>query len=155
MCQCGKRKKKLINEPDENELLVSLGSQFEKTNINTNYSQEIKVVNAVQNGSMNARYVWGTLVANLRRLNMMTLHTACGEIRDVEFFSNTLTVKIKEEYLYNILKREESYKQILNLLKQINKDIELNFVLQKRQEDKIKVNLERLKSVFGSDLIIK
>ena len=83
MCQCGKRKKKLINEPDENELLVSLGSQFEKTNINTNYSQEIKVVNAVQNGSMNARYVWGTLVANLRRLNMMTLHTACGEIRDV------------------------------------------------------------------------
>ena len=104
---------------------------------------------------MNARFIWGTLVANLRKLNMMTLHTACGEIRDVELSSNILTVKIKEEYLYAILKREESYKQILTLLKQINKDIELNFVLQKRQEDKIKVNLERLKSVFGADLIIK
>lgn len=120
----------------------------------TPYSQEVNA-NSLQGVTMNARSIWGTLVANLRKLNMMTLHTACGEIRDVELSSNVLTVKIKEEYLYAILKREESYKQILTLLKQINKDIELNFVLQKRQEDKIKVNLEKLKSVFGSELIIK
>lgn len=103
----------------------------------------------------NPRFVWGTLITNLRNLKMMTLHTACGELRDICFEGNTLCVKVKEEFLFNILQKEENFHQILGILRQIKEDIELKFILQKRQEDKTKVNLERLKEVFGSELIIK
>ena len=85
----------------------------------------------------------------------MTLHTACREIRDVELNGNVLTVLIKEEYLYNILKREETYAQILKIIKSIEGNLELNFVLAKKQEDKVKINLQKLQNIFGSDLIVK
>ena len=85
----------------------------------------------------------------------MTLHTACGEIRDVELNGNVLTVLVKEEYLYNILKREETYAQILKIIKSIEGNLELNFVLVKKQEDKVKINLQKLQNIFGSDLIVK
>ena len=85
----------------------------------------------------------------------MTLHTACGEIRDVELNGNVLTVLVKEEYLYNILKREETFSQLTKIIKTIENNLELNFVLAKKQEDRVKINLQKLQNVFGSDLIIK
>lgn len=85
----------------------------------------------------------------------MTLHTACGEIRDVELNGNVLTVLVKEEYLYNILKRDETFSQLTKIIKTIENNLELNFVLAKKQEDRVKINLQKLQNVFGSDLIIK
>ena len=85
----------------------------------------------------------------------MTLHTACGEIRDVELNGNVLTVLVKEEYLYNILKRDETFNQLTKIIKTIENNLELNFILAKKQEDKVKINLQKLQNVFGSDLIVK
>lgn len=85
----------------------------------------------------------------------MTLHTACGEIRDVELNGNVLTVLVKEEYLYNILKRDETFSQLTKIIKTIENNLELNFVLAKKQVDRVKINLQKLQNVFGSDLIIK
>ena len=85
----------------------------------------------------------------------MTLHTACGEIRDVELNGNVLIVLVKEEYLYNILKREETFSQLTKIIKTIENNLELNFVLAKKQEDRVKINLQKLQNVFGSDLIVK
>ena len=69
--------------------------------VETEETFKVKVANVNQPKS--ARFIWGTLVANLRRLNLMTLHTACGELRDIDLTANVLTVRVKEEYLYNIL----------------------------------------------------
>ena len=118
-------------------------------------TQNKPVLSPIRPQNLSARFVWGSLVANLRSLNLMTLHTACGEIRDVELNGNVLTVLIKEEYLYNILKREETYAQILKIIKSIEGNLELNFVLAKKQEDKVKINLQKLQNIFGSDLIVK
>ena len=85
----------------------------------------------------------------------MTLHTACGEIRDIELSGNTLNVLVKEDYLYTILTKENNYNQILALLRQIEENIDLKYILKKKPEDKMKVNLEKLKNIFGEELIIK
>ena len=114
---------------------------------------KVKVTNVNQPKS--ARFIWGTLVANLRRLNLMTLHTACGELRDIDLTANVLTVRVKEEYLYNILIRETTYHQLLGLIKQIDSELDLKFVLLKKQEDKMKINLQKVKDMFGDSLIIK
>jgi len=107
------------------------------------------------NNLNNAKFVWGTLVSMLRKLNLMTLHTACGEIRQTELKDNKLTVYVKEEYLYNILIKEDNFKKLADILKNIKSDILLNFVLVPKQEDKAKINLEKLRKMFGDELVIK
>ena len=151
MCKFRQRKKKLINEPDKIELLgidTTIKVEAEPEN-----DLKVRVVNVSQ--PKNARFIWGTLVANLRRLNLMTLHTACGELRDIDLTDNVLTVRIKEEYLYNILLRDVTYHQLLGLIKQIDSELELKFVLVKKQEDKMKINLQKVKDIFGDYLTIK
>ena len=151
MCKFRQRKKKLINEPEKIELLGIEQPKQNKTEGEEDY--KVKVANI--NQPKNARFIWGTLVSNLRRLNLMTLHTACGELRDIDLTGNVLTVRIKEEYLYNILIRDVTYHQLLGLIKQIDSELELKFVLVKKQEDKMKINLQKVKDVFGDYLIIK
>ena len=151
MCKFRQRKKKLINEPDKIELLgidTTIKVEAEPEN-----DLKVRVVNVSQ--PKNARFIWGTLVATLRRLNLMTLHTACGELRDIDLTDNVLTVRIKEEYLYNILLRDVTYHQLLGLIKQIDSELELKFVLVKKQEDKMKINLQKVKDIFGDYLTIK
>ena len=151
MCKFRQRKKKLINEPDKIELLgIETTSKIEAE---SESELKVRVVNVSQ--PKNARFIWGTLVANLRRLNLMTLHTACGELRDIDLTDNVLTVRIKEEYLYNILLRDVTYHQLLGLIKQIDSELELKFVLVKKQEDKMKINLQKVKDIFGDYLTIK
>ena len=149
MCKL-KSKKKLINEP-ENKHLLGIDSKELKTEVTEEFNVKVSSVKQPKN----ARFIWGTLVANLRRLNLMTLHTACGELRDIELLDNVLIVRIKEEYLYNILIRDVTYHQLLGLIKQIDSELELKFVLVKKQEDKMKINLQKVKDIFGDYLIIK
>lgn len=155
VCKFFKSKKKLISEPEEIEIDV-LNTLNTKTNIQSFENQNTTIqVNNYNNQPKSPKFIWGTLVANLRRLNLMTLHTACGEIRDIELNGKTLNVLVKEDYLYTILTKEDSYNQILSLLRQIEADIELKYILKKKPEDKMKVNLEKLKNIFGEELIIK
>lgn len=148
VCKLPKSKKKLISELDEVEISIL------KTVNTENQTQKVEVNNYI-NQHKSPNFIWGTLVANLRRLNLITLHTACGEIREVELKGNTLNVLVKEDYLYTILTKENNFNQILDLLRQIEANIDLKFILKKKPEDKIKINLERLKNIFGEELIIK
>ena len=76
---------------------------------------------------LNAKVVWGVLINKLRSLKMITLYTACGEIRDVEFDKNVLKVFVKDEYLFNILNKEESVNKIEEILKQNYDKISVKF----------------------------
>ena len=155
VCKLFKSKKKLICEPDESEINILKDSQGFHNN-KTIEENALKIqVNNYSNVPKSPKFIWGSLVANLRRLNLMTLHTACGEIREIDKSGNVLNVLVKEDYLYTILTKENNYKQVLDLLRQIEDNIELNYILKKKPEDKMKINLERLKNIFGEDLIIK
>lgn len=110
---------------------------------------------AVQNEELSAKKIWGLLIGNLRKLNLMTLHTACGEIRDVSFDGLTLKAVVEEEYLYNILTKGQNIDKITFYLKQINDKINIQFIKKEKSIDFAKKNLEILKEIFGSDLEIK
>lgn len=86
---------------------------------------------------------------------MLTLHTACGEIRDVEFVKNKLRVNVKEEYLFSILSKQENVNKILSYLKKIDDRIELEFCFANKQSNNIAENIEKLRKIFGEDLKIK
>ena len=62
---------------------------------------------------------------------------------------------VKEEYLYNILKKDDTCVILTKLLKEIDENLSLNFVLVKKTEDKAQKNLELLKNIFGDSLVVK
>ena len=121
---------------------------------NNNFSEQNKE-KICKEFSYNARFVWGTLVTNLRQDKMFTLHTACGEIRDVEFVGSKLKVNVKEDYLFSILNKKENVDKILGYLKKIDERIEIEFCFINKQRDNIVENIEKLKKIFGEDLKIK
>ena len=105
--------------------------------------------------SLNAKNIWGVFVAKLKSLNLITLYTACGEIRDVKFNKNNLVVNIKEGYLYNILAKPENEKKVEEILASIDSRIKVKFEKYSNKDNNAKQNLDRLKNLFGKDLNFK
>lgn len=99
-----------------------------------------------------ARKLWGFLTLKLREKNYVTLHTACGEIRDVTKEENLLKAFVYEDYLYNILTKQENFDKILFELREIDDKIKLEFILKRVGRNKNKNNLQLLKNLFGEDL---
>ena len=105
--------------------------------------------------SLSARTVWGKLVLKLKELNLITLHTACGEIRNVKFLKNVLIVAIQEEYLFKMLTSSINLAKISELLKEIDSRIEVKFNKIEDKNKESKENLNKLKSLFGANLSVK
>ncbi len=95
------------------------------------------------------------MVTLLHKQNFMALFTACGEIREIKLEKNCLIINIREEFLYNILTKEENLYKITTLLKQVNNDLDLKFNLIKKKDDKVSINLKKLQDIFGKDLEIR
>ena len=161
MCEFREPTKKLINEPDG--LSFDFRDSFGSIDDNMDEyipSEENTIDKELKSDSLlninrplnNARSIWGAVVMLLRKTNMMTLHTACGEIRDVELVGNVLKVNVKEEYLYRILNTDVNRSKLLEVLRQVKEDLTIDFVLQEKKDSASKKNLERLKGIFGSDL---
>lgn len=102
-----------------------------------------------------ARKLWGILTVKLREKNYVTLHTACGEIRDVFREENLVKAYVYEDYLFNILTKQENFDKILFELRQIDDKISLEFILKRVGKNKIKNNLQLLKNLFGDDLLVE
>ncbi len=99
-----------------------------------------------------ARRLWGVLTLKLREKKHVTLHTACGEIRDVVRVGDKITAFVYEEYLYNILTNVENFDKILLELKAIDAKITLEFILKQTGKTKNKLNLGQLQNLFGDAL---
>lgn len=120
--------------------------QLVKENNSSAIQDKKRVVN------LTAHSVWGSFIGLLRRENLMTLHTACGEIRDVELKDFVLKVKVYDEYLYKILTKEQNFEKIVFYLKQIDDRINIQFNIIKKGTDFGLENLNKLKDFFGSEL---
>lgn len=101
------------------------------------------------------RKIWGQLVLSLRQKNLMTLHSACGEIRDITLTGDTLFVNVKDEFTYKILTKPENSSKIDLELKQINDKITLKFNLKVIPKSKIERNILVLRELFGDEIKIK
>jgi len=130
-----KSKKKLICDGDEQQ----------------KSPQEIKEKIAV---NLKPSVVWGKVIYSLRQQNLVALHTACGEIRTVEIEDDVLTVFVKEEYLYNVLKTEDNFLNIEKVLKLIDNNLSLKIEKMIPEKDIILENKKRLIKLFDEKLKI-
>ena len=87
-------------------------------------------------------------------MNLVALHTACGEIRNVEIDENVLTVFVKEEYLYNVLTTEDNFLNIEKVLKLIDSNLSLKIEKMIPEKDVILENKKRLTKLFEEKLKI-
>lgn len=111
-----------------------------------------KVIATISPEEMRNPYkLWGLVVIRLREQNLITLHTACGELRHLKLVGDDLIVEVHEEYLYKILTNSDNFAKISLELSKINDKIKLNFVL-KLKENKVLDSYNRLKALFGDDL---
>lgn len=111
-----------------------------------------KVIATISPEEMRNPYkLWGLVVIRLREQNLITLHTACGELRHLKLVGDELNVEVHEEYLYKILTNPENFAKISLELSKINDKIKLNFVL-KLKENKVLDSYNKLKALFGDDL---
>lgn len=111
-----------------------------------------KVIATISSEEMRNPYkLWGLVVIRLREQNLITLHTACGELRHLKLVGDDLIVEVHEEYLYKILTNSDNFAKISLELSKINDKIKLNFVL-KLKENKVLDSYNRLKALFGDDL---
>lgn len=175
MCNIRPFKKKLINEVFDvlnnkdnnifnNDNYKNLNSTEQKNKFSNikNSSEGLepkKIENLEANSStrvnlqnLSAHALWGSFIGLLRRENLMTLHTACGEIRDVELKDFVLNVKVYDEYLYKILTKEQNLDKIVFYLRQIDDRINVQFNLVKKGTDFSFENLQKLRNFFGSEL---
>lgn len=148
MCNLRSIKKKLINEfCDVNEGIFNKTLDFDEQknkNNNINLGQQAK--------PLSAHAVWGAFIGLLRKQNLMTLHTACGEIRDVSLNGFVLEVRLYDEYLYKILTKEQNFEKIVFYLRQIDDRINIQFKLVNKSTNYGLENLNKLKAMFGNEL---
>lgn len=135
--------------PPENEMvedsLEEISAQNKVKLDDINFSQK----------DLPARRLWGILILKLREKKFVTLHTACGEIRDVFREINLVKVFVYEEYLFNILTKQDNFDKILFEIRQIDDKISLEFILKRVGKNKNKNNLQLLKNIFGDDLRVE
>lgn len=105
--------------------------------------------------NLSASKIWGILTVKLREKNHLTLHTACGEIREIVRDEDHLTASVYEESLYSILSEAKNFDKILFELKQIDDKITLEFIHKKRSKEKFKENLQSLRKLFGDSLRVE
>ena len=111
-----------------------------------------KVVATISAEQMKNPYkIWGLVVIRRREQNLITLHTACGELKRIKFDGDNLLVEVSEEYLFKILTNPNNFSKISLELSKINDKIHLNFVLKKK-ENKVLESYTKLRELFGDDL---
>lgn len=130
MCQSWKSKKKLIDE-------------------------ELVPLEVRHGGSFNIRRLWGELIIVLREKSYMSLHTACGEIRDVSLKDNVITAKTDDETLFSILSRADNLQKIRDELSALSQKLTINFELNKSNRYIIEENKKGLVNLFGEDIKFK
>jgi len=104
---------------------------------------------------LSPRQIWGKLVSVLRQNNCMTLYTTCGELRDFVFENNTFNVYVKEDFIYELLIKEGNFQKLNAFLKEIEPNINLKFIYQKKKEKNNQINLQKLQKIFGDNLKIE
>lgn len=106
-----------------------------------------------QLGNLSAKTIWGRIVLYLRENKQVALHVACGDITDVQLEGDNLVVNIYDQMLENLLKDGRRELERALSWQGVNVNLVLNFkTIQKSEQEK---DIEKLKKLFGNEIIIK
>lgn len=81
------------------------------------------------------------------------MYVACGDINNVELNSCVVTIKTKDQSLYQ--KLTENLGSLNEIIKKLNSNLEIQIVKLENEKEKIKEDLIKLKSIFKDKLTIR
>lgn len=100
----------------------------------------------------NIKSLWGKFITILREEKYISLYVACGDINNPELYENTIIINTIDQNLYNKLTENLS---ILNeIAKKINPILQIQINKLENENEKIKQDLIKLKSIFKDKLTI-
>ncbi len=106
-----------------------------------------------QSQTLSAKTVWGKIVLFLKEHHEVALHVACGDITDVVIENSNLVVNIKDSMLYHLL--SDGRREIENALRWQGLDLGLKIEYCPTPKTPQEEDIDKLKKIFGEELIIK
>lgn len=102
---------------------------------------------------MSAKTIWGRIVLYLRENKQVALHVACGDITDVSLEGDNLIVNVHDKMLINLLQEGKRELERAVSWQGVNVNLVLNFqpIGKSKQEE----DIEKLKKLFGENIIVK
>lgn len=109
----------------------------------------------IKQESINAKVVWGKIITYLREHHLSALHIACGDIKDVKIEGDNLVVSTDQEYLFQIISKQENVFEIKNALSFLGLNLKPVVKLLDKPSVETEADLLVLKEMFGEYLKIK
>ena len=83
------------------------------------------------------------------------MYTACGDIRQVVLQQNELVLFVQDDYLYNVLSKQNNFQVLVDILQSVNRNATLRLQKQQKVVHNVEKDIFELKKKFGKMLIIK
>ena len=93
--------------------------------------------------------VWGSVIKGLRESGELVAYSACSELKNIEYTSDTIEIYCNNDALYNLLKK---YKPTIE--KFAGKGC-VNIYLKRPNQKNNKAVIDGLTRVFGDKLVVK
>lgn len=98
--------------------------------------------------------MWGKVITHLREDKNIALQMACGDITKVEMCDGKFVAHTTEEFNYNMISGDFAKREIEKAFRWFGLNIKFEIVLDERQIDRQKVDIEKLGNMFGEIKII-
>ena len=99
--------------------------------------------------------MWGKVITYLRENKNIALQMACGDIIKVEVNDGKFIAHTTEEFNYNMISGDFAKREIEKAFRWFGQTLNFEIVLDERQIDEQKVDIEKLKTMFGEIKIIE
>lgn len=93
----------------------------------------------------NIKQVWGKVLTRLREINEAALFVSCGEVSDVKFDDETLTVQTDKKYLFDLMETEQNILTLKRALRFLGYEFDVKIELVEGKNEKIEQDIEFLK----------
>lgn len=104
---------------------------------------------------VNVRSVWGKVLLDMRKNNLINIHSICVDIGDVFINNNEFVITVHNSINYEILKKEQNYKDLVDTFHKLgyNYNVILNYEpnTNLKKEDKTQI----ISQILGCKVEIK
>ncbi len=92
--------------------------------------------------AVSARSIWGKVLLEMRKSNLINIHSICIDIADVSIDKNKFTISVSKSINFETLKKEQNYRDLVDTFYKLgyNYDIALTYEPNKmKKDDKVKI----------------
>lgn len=92
--------------------------------------------------AVSARSIWGKVLLEMRKSNLINIHSICIDIADVSIDKNKFTISVSKSINFETLKKEQNYRDLVDTFHKLgyNYDIALTYEPNNmKKDDKVKI----------------